>query len=111
MIRRPPRSTPFPTRRSSDLVKNSGVNGIRAVPGAGIVVDASRTLSTDTRWLYVNVRLLFNYVKSTLKQGLRWVRQEPNRDTLWDAVKFGSVIPFLMSLWRRGAFGRGKPAD
>src|SRR5258708_22554462 len=63
MIRRPPRSTPFPTRRSSDLVKNSGVNGIRAIPGAGIVIDSSRTLSTDTRWLYVNVRLLFNYVE------------------------------------------------
>ena len=37
----------------TDLVKNGGVNGIRAVPGTGVIVDASRTLSTDTRWLYV----------------------------------------------------------
>ncbi len=92
----------------TDLVENGSVNGIRVAPGAGIVVDASRTLSTDTRWLYVNVRLLFNYVKSSLKRGLRWVRQEPNRDTLWDAVKFGSVRPYLMGLWRQGAFGTGK---
>ena len=42
------------------------INGIRALPRAGIVVDASRTLSTDPRWYYVNVRLLFNYVKSSL---------------------------------------------
>ena len=35
----------------TDLVKNGSVNGIRAMPRAGIVVDASRTLSTDTRWL------------------------------------------------------------
>jgi hypothetical protein len=88
-----------------------GVDGIRVVPGAGIVVDASRTLSTDTRWLYVNVRLLFNYVKSSLKDGLRWVRQEPNKRELWDAVKFGTVRPFLMGLWRQGAFGTGDPAD
>ncbi len=93
------------------LVKEGTVNGIRAVTGAGIVVDASRTLSTDIRWRYVNVRLLFNYVKSSLKEGLRWVRQEPNRDTLWDAVKFGSVRPYLMGLWRQGAFGTGEPDE
>ncbi len=93
----------------TDLVTIGSVNGIRAIAGAGIVVDASRTLSTDIRWRYVNVRLLFNYVKTSLKQGLRWVKQEPNRDRLWDAVKFGSVRPFLMELWRQGAFGAGTP--
>ncbi|NNF58458.1 MAG: phage tail sheath family protein, partial [Rhodothermaceae bacterium] len=90
-----------------DLVRNGSVNGIRVVPGAGLVVDASRTLSTDTRWLYVNVRLLFNYVKSSLVNGLGWVRQEPNRDTLWSLVKHNAVTPFLMGLYRRGAFGTG----
>ena len=91
------------------LVKSGSINGIRSLPRAGIVIDASRTLSTDTRWLYVNVRLLFNYVKSSLKEGLRWVRQEPNRDFLWNAIKFNSVTPFLMGLWRQGAFGTGTP--
>jgi phage tail sheath protein FI len=95
----------------TNLVKTGSVNGIRVLPGAGIVVDASRTLSTDTRWTYVNVRLLFNYVKSSLRTGLRWVRQEPNRDTLWNTVKYGSVQPFLLGLWRQGAFGTGEPGD
>lgn len=93
----------------TDLVVNGGVNGVRVQPGAGIVVDASRTLSTDPRWRYVNVRLLFNYVKSSLRDGLRWVRQEPNKDTLWDAVKHSTVVPFLTGLWRQGAFGTGTP--
>ena len=93
------------------LVKQGSVNGIRAIPRSGVIVDASRTLSTDTRWLYVNVRLLFNFVKSSLKNGLRWVRQEPNRDTLWDAIKIQTVTPFLMGLWRQGAFGTGTPAQ
>lgn len=95
----------------TNLVKTGCVNGIRAIPGAGIIVDASRTLSTDTRWLFVNVRLLFNYVKISLKQGLRWVRQEPNRDLLWNLVKYNSITPFLMGLWRQGAFGTGDPED
>lgn len=95
----------------TDLVERGTVNGIRFVPGAGIVVDASRTLSTDTRWRYVNVRLLFNFVKSSLRTGLRWVRQEPNQDTLWTSVKYGSVRPFLLGLWRQGAFGSGEPDE
>ena len=95
----------------TDLVKNGSVNAVRFVSGQGIVIDSSRTLSTNPLWLYVNVRLLFNFVKSSLKDGLRWVVQEPNDDTLWNKVKFNSVTPFLMGLWRRGAFGPGAPDE
>jgi phage tail sheath protein FI len=95
----------------TDLVKNGCVNAVRFIPGLGIIVDSSRTLSTNPLWLFVNVRLLFNFVKSSLKTGLRWVVQEPNDDTLWNKVKFNSVIPFLMGLWRRNAFGPGAPED
>jgi len=103
--------TSFSDAQHTDLVERGSINGVRFIPGAGIVVDSSRTLSTDTRWRYVNVRLLFNYVKSSLRVGLRWVRQEPNRDTLWTSVKYGSVRPFLMTLWQAGAFGTGEPDD
>jgi len=95
----------------TNLAKQGAINGIRFIPRAGVVVDSSRTLSTDPRWMYVGVRLLFNYVKSSLKSGLRWVRQEPNRDALWNAVKFNAVTPFLLGLWRQGAFGTGTPAQ
>jgi uncharacterized protein len=95
----------------TDLVKNGGVNGIRAIPGSGIVVDASRTLSTDTRWLFVNVRRLFNFVKTSLRDGLRWVPQEPHDEDLRRRVKFNVVAPFLLGLWRRGAFGSDPPED
>jgi hypothetical protein len=101
--------TRFSDTDHTDLVKSGSINGVRAIPGAGIIIDASRTLSTDTRWLYVNVRLLFNFVKSSLKEGLRWTRQEPNRSTLWDVIKYNTVTPFLLGLWRQGAFGSGTP--
>jgi hypothetical protein len=95
----------------TDLVKNGSINGIRLIRGAGIVIDASRTLSTDTRWLYVNIRLLFNYVKASLREGLRWVKQEPNRETLWNKIKFNAVTPFLLRLYQAGAFGSGSPSE
>lgn len=95
----------------TDLVKSGSVNAVRFISGQGIVIDSSRTLSTDTRWLYVNVRLLFNFVKSSLKNGLRWVPQEPNDPSLWNKVKYNSVTPFLLGLWRRGAFGPGAPNE
>ncbi|MFI6289880.1 phage tail sheath C-terminal domain-containing protein [Streptomyces sp. NPDC051018] len=94
----------------TDLVRNGSVNGVRAVPGSGVIVDASRTLSTDTRWLYVNVRRLFNYVKSSLRDGLRWVAQEPHSEELRRSVRLTVVTPFLLGLWRQGAFG-SDPAE
>jgi phage tail sheath protein FI len=100
----------FTDVQHTDLVRNGFVNGVRYSPGVGITVAASRTLSTDTRWWYVNVRLLFNFVKSSLREGLRWVRQEPHSDALRRTVKFNVVTPFLLGLWRRGAFG-ADPAD
>lgn len=93
----------------TDIVKNGSVNAVRFISGKGIVIDSSRTLSTSTLWLYVNVRLLFNFVKSSLKSGLRWVVQEPNNYALWNKIKYNSVTPFLMGLWRQGAFGPGSP--
>ena len=98
-------------RDHTDLVKNGSVNGIRQLRGTGIVIDASRTLSTDSRWLYVNVRLLFNYVKASLREGMRWAKQEPNRERLWNTIKYGTITPFLQRLYQSGAFGPGAPED
>lgn len=95
----------------TDLVKSGSVNAVRFLPGLGHVIDSSRTLSTNPIWFYVNIRLLFNFVKSSLMGGLRWVVQEPNDETLWNKAKFNSITPFLMGLWRRGAFGSGSPEE
>jgi uncharacterized protein len=99
----------FTDGQHTELVREAWVNGIRPLPGAGITVAASRTLSTDTRWWFVNVRLLFNFVKSSLRDGLRFVRQEPHTEELRRSVRFNVVTPFLLGLWRQGAFGTGPP--
>jgi len=104
-------SANFTDAQHTDLVRNGSVNGIRATSGVGIIVAASRTLSTDTRWWFVDVRLLFNFVKSTLRDGLRFVRQEPNSGALQRSVRLNVVTPFLLGLWRQGAFGSDPPAQ
>jgi phage tail sheath protein FI len=101
----------FTDGQHTEMVETGFVNGIRPMPGAGIVVAASRTLSTDTRWWFVNVRLLFNFVKSSLRDGLRFVRQEPHSEALRRSVRFQVVTPFLLGLWRRGAFGADPPKE
>lgn len=93
------------------LVKDSGVNAVRSVTGQGIIVDSARTRSTSVLWQFLNVRLLFNFVKSSLKGGLRWAVYEPNDEVLWNKVTHNAVKPFLMNLWRRGAFGPGAPEE
>jgi phage tail sheath protein FI len=92
------------------LVRNGRTNGILSPGGRTPAVAASRTLSTDTRWQFVNVRLLFNFVKSTLRDGLRFVRQEPHTEALRKMVRFNVITPFLLGLWRQGAFG-SDPAE
>ncbi|QXJ21275.1 phage tail sheath subtilisin-like domain-containing protein [Actinomadura graeca] len=99
----------FTDSQHTDLVRTARVNGVRPLRGAGIVVAASRTLSTDTRWLYVNVRLLFNFVKSSLRDGLRSVPQQPHTERLRRSVRANLITPFLMGLWRQGAFGGDPP--
>lgn len=94
-----------------DLVKLGRVNGIRTTGTGTPFVAASRTLSTDHRWLSVGTRLLFNFVKATLRDGLRFVRHEPHTEELRKAVRLHVVTPFLLGLWRQAAFGHGSPSQ
>jgi len=101
----------FSDGQHTDLVRNGTVNGVRFQAGFCITVAASRTLSSDTRWWFVGTRLLFNFVKSSLRDGLRFVRQEPHTSQLRRSVSLNVVRPFLLGLWRQGAFGSDAPDD
>ncbi|GAB3433597.1 hypothetical protein [Flindersiella endophytica] len=103
-------SAGFSQGEHDDLVRNGRTNGILSPGGRVPAVAASRTLSTDTRWQFVNVRLLFNFVKTSLRDGLRFVRHEPHTEALRKMVRFNVITPFLLGLWRQGAFG-SDPAE
>ncbi len=53
-------------------LNDAGVNAIRAVPGRGVLVLGARTLSSDYRWRYVNVRRLFTMIEEALDDQMQW---------------------------------------
>lgn len=84
----------------------AGVNCLRkfAQGGAlapGIVVWGARTLSTDTRWKYVNVRRLFTMIELSIVLGTRWAVFRNNDYRTWERVK-NSVESFLRNLYANG---------
>jgi phage tail sheath protein FI len=89
------------TRGEHDLLNPVGVNCIRAFPGRGIRVWGARTLSSDPSWRYINVRRLYNYVESSLRNGTQWVVFEPNDKDLWERL-IRTIRSFLFRVWLDG---------
>jgi len=85
-----------------DLLNPIGVNVIRAFAGEGIRIWGARTLTNfhDGRH-YVNVRRLLNFIKESLKRGLRFAVFELNEPRTWQTVTL-AVTEFLRSLFLRG---------
>jgi len=79
------------------------VDCIRMFSGRGMRVYGARTLSSDSSWLFVNVRRLFFMIEHALLISLQWVVFEPNDIHLWNLVR-SSITSFLETLWREGAF-------
>ncbi|GGR38853.1 phage tail sheath family protein [Streptomyces netropsis] len=98
------------TRREQDTLNPVGINVLRAFPNLGRRVWGARTLSSDTRWRYVNVRRLFLFIEESLDEGLQWVVFEPNAEPLWDSVR-QSVGSFLTSVWNTGALAGTTPEE
>jgi len=90
------------TKNEHGLLNPTGINCIRAFPGAGIRVYGARTLSSDPAWRYLNVRRLFNYLEESILSGTQWVVFEPNDDALWARIR-RTISAFLVNEWRKGA--------
>jgi phage tail sheath protein FI len=91
-----------------------GVNCLRALPAAGMVVWGSRTRQGDDRlaseWKYVPVRRLALFLEETLFRGLQWVVFEPNDEPLWSQIRL-NVGAFMQGLFRQGAFAGRTPQE
>jgi phage tail sheath protein FI len=98
------------TRVEHDQLNPIGVNCLRTFNGRGIRVWGARTLSSDTSWTYVNVRRLFNYIESSLLEGMQWVVFEPNDLDLWQRIR-RTCTAFLTGVWRDGALFGATPEE
>lgn len=86
------------------------VNAIRAIPGRGILVLGARTLSTDPRWWFVNVRRLFAMIEEAVDEQMQWLTFEPNSPALWREID-RAVRGLLERLYGAGMLDGATSAD
>lgn len=98
------------TDKENALLNERGVNCLRAIPNAGIVIWGARTLirkecNNDAArfWKYLPVRRTALYIEESLYRGTKWVVFEPNDEPLWGKIRI-SVDAFMTDLFRSGAF-------
>lgn len=95
-----------------DQLNNLGINCIRKMPGAGLVVWGSRTLATnaDPEWRYVPVRRTAIMIERSIYEGIHWAVFEPNDHRLWSSLR-ANIGNFMNGLFRAGAFQGEKASD
>jgi phage tail sheath protein FI len=85
-----------------------GINVIRVFKNEGIIIWGARCLDGST---YVNIRRGLNYIKTSLKKGLRWAVFEPNNAILWNKIKT-TIESFLRSEYKNNKEGfKGTKAE
>lgn len=87
----------------------AAVNAIKYVPGSGIVVMGSRTLSPDYADKYVPVRRTLIYLEKALSEITQFAIFEPNNAALWRRIN-STVSSFLTNFWAQGGL-RGTTPD
>lgn len=94
----------------NDELNRYSVNTLRTFPGLGTVVWGARTLSYDVEWKYIHVRRTAMYLEASIREGLVWVMNEPNNESLWTDVS-NTVSNFLFRIFKRGIFPGAKPDE
>jgi hypothetical protein len=79
-----------------------GVNCIRTFRGRGLRIYGARTLSSETSWMFLNVRRLMCMIEQAMEVALQWAVFEPNNFYLWHKITL-SATNFLNALWKQGA--------
>lgn len=77
------------------------INTLKAVPGAGVVVNGARTLRKTDITKYVPTRRSLNFVKANVQQISQFAVFEPNGEKLWADLS-ARISNFLASFWSVG---------
>jgi phage tail sheath protein FI len=91
-----------------------GVNCLRTMPAAGVVVWGTRTMVGDDRlasqWKYLPVRRTALFIEESLYRGTQWAVFEPNDEPLWAQLRLNLGV-FMHDLFRQGAFQGSSPKE
>jgi len=93
---------PYP--RNINVIRN-----LRSM-GRGLRIYGARCTTSETEWVYINVRRLFIYIEESLNEGTQWAVFEPNDERLWARVR-ESVTLFLTRVWADGALMGSVPEE
>ena len=85
-----------------------GVNAIRALPGRGIRIFGTRSLSSDPEWRYLTTRRIVDAIEKSLEAALRWMVFEPNNLITRHSVQVSAAI-LLDRLFRQGILAGSRP--
>lgn len=83
------------------LLYDVGVNVLKPVPGAGVVILGGRTLERSRPDKFISIRRSLNYVKQGVSDIARGALFEPNDANLWTDLT-ARIDQFLMTFWGRG---------
>jgi uncharacterized protein len=95
-------------KAQQDVLNPQGINCFRFFEGRGYRLWGARTISSNSEWMYVNVRRYFCYLEHSIDLGTQWVVFEPNNQSLWARVA-QSVSDFLYTEWQAGHLMGTKP--
>jgi phage tail sheath protein FI len=88
-------------RGQQEVLNPEGVNCLRLIDQAGLVVWGARTITSDPEWKYVNLRRYFAFLEHSIDRGTTWAVFEPNGPDLWANVR-RTVEDFLFNEFKLG---------
>lgn len=95
-----------------DQLNPAGVNALRKLPGAGLVIWGARTTATktDPEWRYIPVKRTAIMIERSIYEGMQWAVFETNDHRLWSSLRL-NIEAFMDTLFRAGAFQGEKASD
>jgi hypothetical protein len=84
------------------LLNPLGINCLRYFPNRGYRLWGARTATSDSEFMYVNVRRYLIYLEHSIDNSTQWAVFENNGPALWARVK-ESIDSFLYNEWKEGS--------
>ena len=89
------------TEAEQGTMYDAHVNTMKAIPGAGVIINGARTLKKTDITKYVPTRRSLNYVKAQSKRLTDFAVFEPNNERLWTNIQV-RLSKFLAEFWSAG---------
>lgn len=96
----------FTTAETALMYDTYGINLFKVIPGAGVIINGTRTLDKTTPGKYIPIRRSLNFLKQALQEATQFAIFEPNDDRLWARMSM-VASSILGDFWRAGGLKGG----